>query len=83
MSLASPQLLLLSTEGCHLCEYAKEALDAINVNYQKIDIVESEDLMVAYSDHIPVLIAEGAEQALFWPFTEEDINQYKEFYGIS
>lgn len=76
-------LYLLSTEGCHLCENAKQILDNMQQQYQYVDIMEEERLVQTYGEHIPVIIAESAEQALFWPFNEQQIEQYKEHYGIS
>lgn len=76
-------LFLLSTDGCHLCEVAKSLLEQNNTEYEIVDIIEDQQLIDAYGDKIPVLMAEGAEQALFWPFEQEQIRQYIEFYGIS
>lgn len=77
------KLFLLSTDGCHLCEQAKEILAAASISAEVIDIIDSDELVTLYGQHIPVLIGESAEQALFWPFSLEQINEYKEYYGIS
>ena len=76
-------LFLLSTDGCHLCEVAKSLLDQLHLQYELVDIIEEQQLVDLYGDKIPVLMAETAEQALFWPFEQEQIKQYIEFYGIS
>ena len=76
-------LALLSTDGCHLCDDAKAMLEQLNVDFELVDIIEDDQLVAHYGDKIPVLMAEGAQQALFWPFTNEQIKQYISFYGIS
>ena len=76
-------LFLLSTEGCHLCEQAQGYLNELQLGFEVVDIIEDEQLVDLYGDKIPVLMSEGAEQALFWPFGKEQISQYVEFYGIS
>ena len=76
-------LFLLSTDGCHLCEVAKTLLKAMELEYELVDIIDDDQLVESYGDKIPVLMAEQAQQALFWPFQQEQIKQYIEFYGIS
>ena len=77
------RLFLLSTDGCHLCEVAKSLLEQSNMEFEVVDIIEEQQLIDLYGDKIPVLMVEGAEQALFWPFEQEQVKQYTEFYGIS
>ena len=76
-------LALLSTEGCHLCDDAKAMLEQLKIDFELVDIIEDDQLVAHYGDKIPVLMVEGAQQALFWPFTNEQIKQYISFYGIS
>lgn len=76
-------LFLLSTEGCHLCEVAMSLLDQMKLEYQVVDILEEQQLVDLYGDKIPVLMTETAQQALFWPFEQEQVKQFIEFYGIS
>jgi glutaredoxin len=78
-----PQLYLLSTKGCHLCEVAVDMLNKHNCGYNYVDIIEQAELIEAYGDKIPVLLAEGAERALFWPFEIEQVIEYKKYYGIN
>ncbi|NVK24141.1 MAG: glutaredoxin family protein [Gammaproteobacteria bacterium] len=79
----APFLALLSTDGCHLCEDAKRLLNDLQITFELVDIIDDEELIAAYGDKIPVLMFEGAQQALFWPFNNEQIEQYLSFYGIS
>lgn len=76
-------LFLLSTDGCHLCEVAKSLLEQMKLEYEVVDIIEEQQLIDLYGDKIPVLMAEASQQALFWPFEQEHVKQYIEFYGIS
>lgn len=76
-------LNLLSTQGCHLCSLAIKLLNDSGTSFSIIDIVFDDQLVKNYGDKIPVLIADNAEQALFWPFDIQQIEQYKEHYGIS
>jgi glutaredoxin len=77
------QVLLYSTDGCHLCEDALKLCKSLELSPTVIDIVEDDDLVHLYGEHIPVLLVEREEQALFWPFDAEQIKQYLKYYGIS
>ena len=76
-------LYLLSTAGCHLCDTAAHILNDRHIEFELVEIIDDDQLVAQYGDKIPVLIAQGAEQALFWPFDASQITQYKEYYGIS
>lgn len=76
-------LILLSTDGCHLCELAKKQLNELRLPFNVIDIVTDDALVEAYGASIPVLLIQGKEQALFWPFEKEQVIEYVKFYGIS
>lgn len=76
-------LILLSTDGCHLCELAKQQLDDLRLPFNVIDILTDDALVEAYGASIPVLLIQGKEQALFWPFEKEQVIEYVKFYGIS
>lgn len=77
------QLLLLSTEGCHLCEEASLLCQRLGVTPQEIDIVEQEQWYESYRDKIPVLVLDTGEAGLFWPFSEHELIEFIEFYGIN
>lgn len=76
------QLLLLGTEGCHLCEQAEQLLAEymtqsthdINLNY--IDISEQDAWQALYETRIPVLLHPQSKQDLGWPFDKEEINTF-------
>lgn len=77
------QVILYSTDGCHLCDDALKLCQLIGISPTVIDIVEVDNLVDLYGAHIPVLMVEREEQALYWPFDTEQIKQYLNFYGIS
>lgn len=58
-------------------------LSNIKLPFEKIDIIENEELVDAYGDRIPVLAIEHAQQVLFWPFGPQQIEQYLAHYGIN
>lgn len=68
---------LYSSEGCHLCEQAKQLCDSIGLtNKLKIvDIVDDEALVTQYGVHIPVLERLVDHEKLFWPFTIEQVER--------
>ena len=76
-------LYLLTTDGCHLCDIAKAMCLKLGIDVELVDIIEDDSLVDLYGDKIPVLIADKAQQALFWPFEQEQIEQYIEVYGIN
>ena len=58
--------ILYGTEYCHLCEEAQIMLKAKNIDFQNIDISDSQELMERYQFRIPVLQYNGVE--VDWPF---------------
>ena len=71
---------LYGTSSCHLCELAEEMLQAlgeqgVTVDYDKVDIAETDELFQRYGLVIPVLQApQGAE--LFWPFDTVELRRF-------
>jgi len=67
-------LSFYTTEGCHLCDEAKALLQQLlaqqpeRFQVEVIDIVESDVLVEQYGTRIPVVIREGVQQGLGWPF---------------
>ncbi len=60
-------LTLFGTSACHLCELAEALLEQASLDYEAVDISESDALFERYGVTIPVLRREdGAE--LNWPF---------------
>tara|TARA_B100000287_G_C20323195_1_gene658680 strand:- start:47 stop:304 length:258 start_codon:yes stop_codon:yes gene_type:complete len=78
-------LVLLGTEGCHLCEQAQALLLNLNgkipCNLYLEDIAESEDMVARYGERIPVLKYEAEEgdmegPEIDWPFSEQDVLRF-------
>jgi len=50
---------LYSARGCHLCERAREVLDAEAVDYAEVDITGDAALEAEYREWLPVLEIDG------------------------
>lgn len=71
---------LFGTSACHLCEVAEELLETLcrgdaAIDFEKVDISESEDLLLRYGVTIPVLRDPGGRE-LGWPFTAEQLRAF-------
>ncbi len=73
------QLILYGTEGCHLCDEARDLLDLVlsvhnkPIDYPYIDIVDNDELMQQYGTSIPVIKAIHSNKELNWPFGSRDL----------
>ncbi len=74
-------LVLLGTEGCHLCEQAEALLAVLHVVPEQIDIAGDDRLLSRYGVTIPVL-KYGTEE-LMWPFKLEELQLWLENNGIT
>ncbi|MBW8190322.1 glutaredoxin family protein [Neiella marina] len=64
---------LYESDGCHLCENAKQLLGATAVvleGCELIDIAHDPMLIERFGHHIPVLEHSATQQLLYWPFDE-------------
>ncbi len=70
------ELILYSTEGCHLCEMAFELISQVGLTeqLQVIDIAFDDELFSRYGVTIPVVKSEQSE--INWPF---DLSQLKQW----
>ena len=75
------QLTLIGKPGCHLCEDAREAVDAVVQEFQSANpgvevlideqnILEDEALRLKYSEEIPVILIDG-KMHNYWRVDEE------------
>lgn len=73
-------LILYSTEGCHLCEMAFDLLCEVGLqqNVDIVDIAFNDELFSRYGVTIPVVKVKDAE--LNWPF---DISQLKQWLTVN
>ena len=69
-----PRVILYEREGCHLCEEARELLDAMlgPDRYARIDIETDDDLILRYGFRIPVVALDG-EDRLEAPISGPDL----------
>lgn len=69
------QLILLGTQGCHLCEEAQAQLAPLGLAYDYIDIMDDEKLLERFEIHIPVILKRSmvTEEILSWPFDTQSI----------
>ncbi|WP_417224433.1 glutaredoxin family protein [Amphritea sp.] len=74
------QFLLMSSEGCHLCDEAADILIAqLNPSQHlldEVDIAYDDALMEKYGVLIPVLVDEASGAELRWPFDAEGVGEF-------
>lgn len=63
------RITLLIRPGCHLCEYAREALArvraATGVSWAEVDVESDPQLEQDYGGRVPVVLLDGAEHDYF------------------
>jgi len=75
-------LSFYTTDGCHLCEEAKVLLQQLlaqqpeRFQIEVVDIIESNDLVEQYGTRIPVVVREGDQQDLGWPFDYFELQRF-------
>ena len=69
-------IILLGTEGCHLCELAYRVIHQAGLSGRTRieDIVERSEWLERYQDKIPVIIL--GERDLCWPFNVEELQDW-------
>ncbi len=62
--MAPARVRLLTRVGCHLCEDAERIVErtcsALGATYEMVDVDTDPALRAEYSDHVPVLMVDGA-----------------------
>jgi hypothetical protein len=60
-----PEIEFLGKAGCHLCEKAREAIEAVRATHDfeltEVDISLDAALHARYGERIPVLVIDGVE----------------------
>lgn len=73
------KFILYSTEGCHLCDMAKDVLVNAgldpNHHIDTVDIMSDSTLLEAYKESIPVVMNTRTQKRLFWPFNKQDVEE--------
>ncbi|MDK1286572.1 glutaredoxin family protein [Pseudoalteromonas umbrosa] len=71
------KVVLYHTDGCHLCEqahdYAVSVLSSVDIHLQ--DILDDESLMSQFQTSIPVIKNIKTGKLLYWPFTQQQIQE--------
>ena len=70
------QFILYNTSACHLCEEAEMLLNQTKLEWQTIDIADSDKLLEIYSLKIPVIYNTTTNSELCWPFSLGDIEVF-------
>jgi glutaredoxin len=65
----SARITLLSRPTCHLCEYAREAVDRVSaatgVSWVEVSVDSDPELEREYGDRVPVVLLDGREHDYF------------------
>lgn len=68
------RLTLLTREGCHLCDDAKEAMARVaataGVGWREVDVATDIELEREYGDRLPVILLDGREHG-YWRVEED------------
>ena len=68
-----PRLVLLSRDGCHLCDDARAVLSRVAAEvgegWQERDVDADPNLAAEYGDRVPVVLLDGAEHS-YWRVDE-------------
>ena len=64
------RVTLYGRPGCHLCDDARDVIEAVGFAYNEVDIEQDDDLLKRYLERIPVVTLDGEE--LFEFFVDED-----------
>lgn len=81
------RLLLLGTEGCHLCEDAQAIVAACaneivpEIKIELIDIAEQPEWQPNYAVKIPVLLEPESRNELGWPFDRAQVADFIQRLG--
>ena len=72
---ADPRITLYERRECHLCEEARQVLDALigPDRYDRVDIDADDKLVLRYGFRVPVLAVDGVDR-LEAPMTAEDLS---------
>ncbi|HEY3505044.1 MAG TPA: glutaredoxin family protein [Actinocatenispora sp.] len=67
------RLTLLTRQGCHLCDDAKEAMARVaataGVGWREVDVATDIELEREYGDRLPVILLDGREHG-YWRVEE-------------
>ncbi len=68
-------LKLYSRHQCPLCEDVEDLLQALNINYEFVDIDADDELRKKYHVMVPLLV-NNLRHELSWPMTKSQILEF-------
>jgi len=74
-------VILLTREGCHLCEHVENMLNQNAVNWRSVDIESDPDLESEYGIRIPVLRLPSSGRELGFPFDDVKMMEFLKEQG--
>jgi glutaredoxin len=73
MTATDHEVVLVTRDGCHLCEDAEAVLrrlrDELGYDYREVDVDASTVLRDAFGDRVPVILIDGKEHG-YWRVEE-------------
>ncbi|MDO5533036.1 MAG: glutaredoxin family protein [Propionibacteriaceae bacterium] len=70
MTLPDARVVVLTRQGCHLCDDALAIIETVcrdqAVSWQAVDVDSDPDLRARYTDHVPVTFVDGEQHALWF-----------------
>lgn len=60
--MTSPQVIIYTRPGCHLCDDACDVLERYGLEPQQVNIDTDPDLVARYGWEIPVVLIDGKER---------------------
>lgn len=73
-----PRITLVDRAGCHLCDHAATVIDRVaqqaGVQWSRVEVDSSPDLLHKYADLVPVVLVDGREVA-HWSITDEALTR--------
>ncbi len=82
MQPTNSKFILYGTEGCHLCDEARDLIDVVlshqgkSINYPYIDIADDDQLLELYGESIPVIKATESSKKIGWPFDDRKLIEF-------
>jgi glutaredoxin len=71
----TPEVILYTRNGCHLCEVVKETLERLvhraAFTWREVDIDGDEELRKKFNEEVPVVLIDG-RKAFKYSMTEDD-----------
>ena len=73
-------IILYTTEACHLCELAVDQIEQSEsfeqIRLTEIDINSDMALLKKFATRVPVVTVAGSSSYLFWPFDHYEVSQW-------